>query len=77
MVCGLPVIVPASTWLSDTAPADTAVCFDSPEDLANAIAAAINRLPILSGAAKRHAAEWRQRHNADSVLESLLSPAVL
>lgn len=72
LVAGRPVVVPSGTWLSDCAPAEASVTFDDPEDLANAIAIAVERLPDLRQAAQRMASTWQETHSAESLVKLLL-----
>ena len=75
LVAGRPVVVPRGTWLSDCAPPESSVAFDDPEDLANAIATAVERLPDLRQAALRMAPAWRERHSAEMLVKRLLDQA--
>lgn len=73
MVAGIPVVVPAGTWLSEAAPRDAAVVFDDPARLGDAIALAIDRLPELQSAARLAAPHWLETHNAAALAARLLS----
>jgi len=72
LVCGRPVIVPRKTWLADEAPPAAAIVYDGPDDLPRAIAEASDRVEELQTAAREAAPEWRDVHNADKLLRTLI-----
>lgn len=74
LVCGLPVVVPRRTWLAEVAPPEASVPFDGPEDLASAVAVAVERIDELQRAARHVAPGWRRVHNAQALVQALLTP---
>lgn len=73
LVVGCPVIVPSGTWMSKSAPAGASVAFEGYADLARACIEAVEALPALRGAAALAQKEWGRFHNAEKLVQNLLS----
>ncbi|MFA6964009.1 hypothetical protein [Bosea sp. (in: a-proteobacteria)] len=71
IAAGKPVVAPAGTWLSATAPAEACIHFDTPEQLGQAVAHAIQSFDKLSEAAIRSAPAWRAFHSGSNLVRIL------
>jgi glycosyltransferase involved in cell wall biosynthesis len=76
LACGRPVVVPAGTWMSQCMPADAGITFDGPDDLAAAITSAVDRIPHLRAAAAAVAPAWRDAHNPQKLVQTLLESLI-
>ena len=74
-VAGVPVVVPAESWLDDAAVPGAHVSFAGPADLARAVAEALERLPELQAAARAAAPRVRDENDATALVEQLLRTA--
>jgi hypothetical protein len=73
---GVPVVVPAETWMSDRLQEGfgAGVIFpdERPQVIARSIVAALDALPRLKASAASSAARWREAHSAQRYLEFVL-----
>ncbi len=72
LAAGKPVVVPDQSWLSDTAPVNTAVPFTDDADFGRAAVEAVRRIDTLSAHARAVAHEWRTKHSPLALVETLL-----
>jgi hypothetical protein len=73
---GVPVVVPANTWMSDRLQegfgAGAIFPDERPQVIARSIVAALDVLPRLKASAASSAARWREAHSAQRYLEFVL-----
>lgn len=71
IAAGKPVVTPADTWLSVTAPAEASVHFQTPDQLSQAVAEAITSFDRLSAAALCSAPGWQAFHSGSNLVRIL------
>ena len=73
LAAGRVVVVPAGTWMADQVDEAASALFGGAQDLAAAVAAALDRWPALSSAAQRRAASFRIQHDPSRFVAELLA----
>jgi glycosyltransferase involved in cell wall biosynthesis len=74
LAAGIPVVVPAGTWLSSQVDQRTARFFEKPADLGPALIEAIEAVDELSEHAASRADMVRHQHSASRYIEILMKP---
>ncbi|TCR70038.1 glycosyltransferase [Bosea sp. BK604] len=77
LAAGKPVVVPAQTWLADSAPPGAAVQFSTSDEFNRAVAIAIESYASLSDVAQRQAQIWRDFHTGSNLVKALCESAEL
>lgn len=75
LAMGRPAIVPAETWMADSAPTDAVIAFRGTADLIPATMRAIEDYSAISKGARSAARVWRHRHSAGSLVAQLIREA--
>lgn len=73
LAAGKPVVVPEDSWLSEEAPQGSAVTFGVKRSFSEAVRSAIETYPQLAEAARAATDRVRQEHNADRLVQMLIS----
>jgi len=72
IAAGLPVIVPANTWLAEQVDPDAAVLFTDHPSFIQGVRQLVSEYPSYRATALRHAGRWRLQHSPDALIQSLL-----
>jgi hypothetical protein len=73
LAAGRVAVVPAGTWMADQVDDAASIRFDGEQDVADAVAAAIDRWPSLSSAAQQRTASFRLQHDPSRYVAELVA----
>jgi hypothetical protein len=75
MAAGIPVLVPAATWMEAQLVAGGGVSFESTATLGTALGRLIASYPLYRQNARAAAAEWRVQHDPRAMIVALSADA--
>jgi hypothetical protein len=74
LALGIPAVVPADCWMAAAGGPDRVLGIAAGAPAGPVLAAALDRLPAMTAAARAAAPAWRARHNPAALLRALLAP---